>query len=136
MKKLIAITSVVILCFSGSALAGDRDRHYSRDFRGHHDKHDFDRRHYDRRGHYGKREFDRRFIINQRHYRLPHRSYRHDRRGLRGHDSHRFDRYGRHHRGHPPHRIIIHKHYHGSDDVYRWLGGLYLTNEILHHDRH
>lgn len=134
MKKLIAIATVTLLCFSGSALAGDRDRHHSRDFRGQHDKHDFDRRHHDRRGHHGRRDAEHRVIIN--HYRLPHRSYRQHWRGFRGHDGHRFDRYRRHHRGHPPHRVIIHKHYHENDDFYQWLGGIYLTNEILHRNRH
>ncbi len=132
MKKLIAIATVTILCFSGSALAGDRDRHYSRDFRGHYDKHDFDRRHYDRRGHWGhrgNRDFDRRVIINNHHY---HQHWR----GFRSHDRLRYDRYRRHYRSHPPHRVIINQHYHHGDDFYQWLGGIYLVNELLHHDRH
>lgn len=49
--------------------------------------------------------------------------------------------YNRHygHRGHPRHDryYIVEKRYHDHDhDYWKFLGGVYILNEILHHDRH
>ncbi len=61
-----------------------------------------------------------------------HRSYRHGKRHYR---HHRYHDYRPQVRYYAPvrHETVI---YHDDDDVYKFMGGMYLLNEVLHHDRH
>ena len=121
MKNYLAIAlAVIALGFSAGSIAGDRDRY---------DRHDRDRYYYrdhdrdwkyDRRNyrHYYDRKYDRRPYYSKHYY-----------------SKHRYDKH--HYRGHGRgNKVIIHKHYRDGDDVYKWIGGVYLLNEILHHDHH
>ena len=81
---------------------------------------DHDRgRHFDR--HYGDRHYSRHYDQHRKY------AYRH-----KGH-------WKKHHRGYGHHRPIYRSrtviHYH-DDDLYKWVGGIYLLNEVLHHHRH
>lgn len=68
-----------------------------------------------------------------RHVEVHHQNFR----------QHRYDR--RHHnhwrqrdRGYHHHldRARYRRHGHDHGDAYKWIGGMYLLNEILHHDHH
>lgn len=76
------------------------------------------------RDHYYRDHGGRHVIINNygysRHMK-PHyyHKYRHDYRPRH------------YYRGHPG-PYIVERHYH-DDDAYKWLGGIYILNEVLHH---
>lgn len=113
MKNVLTIALVTIgLGFSAVTLAGhDRDRHHN----GYHNqgKHRVVvQNHYHGNKHWKK----------QRHYNQPRAYYRHD---------YHPQRYARPYRG----RTYVVNH-HDHDDLYKWIGGIYLLNEVLHHDRH
>ena len=112
---LITAVAAMAIGFSAVALAGDR-------------------------GYYGYRHHDRHAVVvhkryqHDRHY---HGRKYHDRHyyGRKYHDHKHWKRYDRHHRYyHPRHRggryVIRHEY---DDDFYKWMGGLYILNEVLHH---
>jgi hypothetical protein len=108
MKKLLTLT-LVVLCTGFSTLAlADRDRgRYG------------DGYHY--RG-------DRHVVVNKHYYGRPHH---YDRRPAKHWKGHRDYRKSYHYR--PRNTYIVERHYH-DDDAYKWIGGIYLLNEILHHN--
>ena len=75
------------------------------------------------------RDHGKTVIINNyghpRHYKDHHRSSRHH--------GYKHPRYSKHYRySGPP---VVHQHYY-KDDSYKWIGGVYILNEILHHNHH
>ncbi|MFA5632241.1 MAG: hypothetical protein WC997_12065 [Porticoccaceae bacterium] len=82
------------------------------------------------KGHHHYRGHDRTLIIHQHAH---PRHYKHDRRAY-----HRGYRDGYRH-GHRPHYYrhgpTVHNHYY-RDDSYKWIGGMYILDELLHHHHH
>lgn len=129
MKQLAiaAVASLALgissLSFADSARDGHRNgykgkEHYSR----HYYNSGKDYRHNERK--YGHVKHDRAFHHNPRH------GYRDSKRHYNKH----YDRHGYHHgyrKGHS-HRHYDHRRKH-NDDIYLWLGGMYILNEALHH---
>lgn len=124
MKKTLSIAIAVLgIAFSSVTLA-ERGRDHGRDYyRDHH------------RDSYRDYRRDRHVVINNHHYYKrdhykKHGKYYH--KSPRHFKHHRADtRYYRHYRG--PRYVVRH---HDHDDIYKWVGGIYLLNEILHHNRH
>ena len=82
------------------------------------------------RGRYdGYRHHDRHtVVIHERRYYGKHYGHRRD----YGHKHWKRHYKGRHHgRHHGHHGYVVHHSY--DDDFYKWMGGLYILNEILHH---
>jgi len=96
------------------------------------------------KGHHHYRGHDRTVIIHQ--YAHP-RHYKHDRRAYqRGYrdGAYRDRGYRESYRhGHRPHHYrrgpsVVHKHYYRDyrDESYKWIGGMYILDELLHHPHH
>ncbi|MGD9661503.1 MAG: hypothetical protein AB7U63_09535 [Porticoccaceae bacterium] len=108
-KYLGLALAFFLMGLASLTLADNRREHY-RDYgkgydRGHHDRDYYSSRHY---GHRGKK-----VIINNY---APY--YGHP-------------RHIRHHRYHGDRYVI---HHHDHSDAYKWIGGIYILNEILHHN--
>ena len=77
------------------------------------------------------------------HYDGYNRHY--DNHSYRGHHGYRHgNRHYRHHRYYDHHPRVYYYApvsyptviYHHDDDLYKFMGGMYLLDEVLHHDRH
>jgi len=83
----------------------------------------------DRKGHHHFRGHDRTVIIH--HYAHPH-PYKHRHRVYHKRHYHGRDYRPHYYRHAPP---VVHKHYY-RDDSYKWIGGMYILDELLHHHHH
>lgn len=125
--KQFAIAAVASLSLGLSSISfADSDRYGHRD--GYKDR-DSGSRHYKQYSGKDYRHHDRKYVNQGRAF---HHNPRHGYRDKHGH-YHRYDhRYDRSYRKSHSHRHYDHKRRH-NDDIYLWLGGMYILNEALHH---
>ncbi len=77
------------------------------------------------RRHHGYRYHDRSPVVVHKHYYgKKYHDRKHWKRHRRDHGYYRSRHRGRHY-------VIRHEY---DDDFYKWMGGLYILNEVLHHD--